>query len=522
MSVMQSAGQRQEDHARSDPPRSAALHAEHVSKHYPGVVAVDDVSLTIAPGEIVALLGQNGAGKSTLIQIFAGLHPAGNYQGEIRLAGRPYRPHSVADAEASGVALVPQEINVAPDLSVAENLFLNAEPLRWGLVDYPLRQAMALAALRDFGLDIDPAQPIKALDLATQQLALIARALSKKIDLLILDEPTAALTESEAQRLFDRMRLLAERGVAIIFVTHRLAEVFAVSDRIVIMRDGRICGSHVTRDVTRATVVAQMVGHATPPVEKIGHAARERSALTVENLKVFDPDAVDRAMVAGISFSVGRGEIVGLFGLVGSGCVEAAQALYGAWLGRREGKIVIEGTPATISDPTASVKLGLGFMAQDRRDGLIPDHSVRDNTMLASLADISPVCFIDDGRARYKTAKLAAELDIRTRSIDSWVETLSGGNQQKVQIARWLAADARILILVDPTRGVDIGARGEIKRMWTKLSGEGRSIVIASTDAEELVDICDRVIVLRSGTIVGEVDRGELTERKILGMAAGV
>src|SRR5262245_27266880 len=374
--------QRQEDRAKHDPSRPAALVAENVTKRFPGVVAVDDVSLAIAPGEIVALLGQNGAGKSTLIQIFAGVHSAGSYAGDIRLAGRPYRPASVADAEASGVALVPQEINIAPDLSVAENLFLNAEPLKWGLLDHPLRQAMASAALRDFGLDIDPAHPMKVLDLATQQLALIARALSKKIDLLILDEPTAALTEGEAQRLFDRMRVLAERGVAVIFVTHRLAEVFAVSNRIVIMRDGRISGSHKTREVTRAMVVAQMVGRAMAPVEKIGHAA-EGSALIVENLTVFDTDANDRARVAGISFTLARGEIVGLFGLVGSGCVEAALALYGAWPGRFEGTITIEASPVTVNAPTVALAHGLRCTAQQRRGCLTPRRSRRDNSVLA-------------------------------------------------------------------------------------------------------------------------------------------
>src|SRR4029078_3522816 len=226
----------EEDHAGRDLPRPAALSAEHLTKRFPGVVAVNDVSLSIEPGEIVALLGQNGAGKSTLIQIFAGLHPAGSYAGDIRLAGKPYRPASVADAETSGVALGAQEINIAPDLTVAKNLFLNAEPLKGGLLDHPLREAKALAALRNFGLDIDPAQPMKSLDLATQQLALIARGLSKKVNVLILDEPTAALTEGEAQKLFERMRTLAGRGVAIISVTHRLREAFGVSHHTLIMR----------------------------------------------------------------------------------------------------------------------------------------------------------------------------------------------------------------------------------------------------------------------------------------------
>lgn len=509
------------DRAARDPPFMAALSAEHLSKRFPGVVAVDDVSLAINPGEIVALLGQNGAGKSTLIQIFAGLHPAGSFTGDIVLAGQPYQPRNVAEAEAAGVALVPQEINIAPELSIAENLFLNAEPSRWGFIDHPLRLARAAEALRDFDLAIEPSFPMKALDLATQQLALIARALSKQVDLLILDEPTAALTEGEAQKLFERMRLLAGRGMAIIFVTHRLAEVFAVSDRIIIMRDGRICGMHATAEVTRAEVVAQMVGRSLAPVERRRTAASP-VAISVDHLKVFDPDDAARLRVNDISLTVAQGEIVGLFGLVGSGCIEAAVALYGAWPGRREGMIAIVGMPAALADPEESVSRGIGFMAQDRRDCLMLDQTVFDNTILASLANLSPHGFIDAARARRMTGSLVQNLAIKTNSIDTWVGTLSGGNQQKVQVARWLAADARIFILVDPTRGVDIGARSEIKRVWARLAEEGRSILIASTDAEELVDICDRVLVLRAGRIVGEVSRNDLSEERILGMAADV
>lgn len=509
------------DRTASDPPSVAALSAAHLSKRFPGVLAVDDVSLTISPGEIVALLGQNGAGKSTLIQIFAGLHPAGSFTGDIVLAGQPYHPRNVAEAEAAGVALVPQEINIAPELSVAENLFLNAEPSRWGFLDHPLRLARAAEALGDFGLDIDPSLPMKALDLATQQLALIARALSKNVDLLILDEPTAALTEGEAQKLFERMRLLAGRGMAIIFVTHRLAEVFSVSDRIIIMRDGRICGTHATADVTRAKVVAQMVGRTLAPVER-RMTARLPAAISVEHLKVFDPDDEARLRVNDISLTVAQGEIVGLFGLVGSGCIEAAVALYGAWPGKREGAIALAGVPAALADPEDSVSRGIGFMAQDRRDCLMLDQTVHDNTILASLGRLSSHGFIDEARARRTTGSLVRELAIKTRSIESWIGTLSGGNQQKVQVARWLAADARIFILVDPTRGVDIGARSEIKRLWARLAEAGRCILIASTDAEELVDICDRVLVLRAGKAVGEVARGDLTEERILGMAADV
>ena len=500
-------------------PGAAVVTAEHVTKEFPGVVAVDNLSLSIAPGEIVALLGQNGAGKSTFIQILAGVHRAGTWRGEIALGGRPYRPASVADAEAAGVALVPQEVNVAPDMTVAENMYLNAEPTRWGFLDQPLRLARAKRVLADFGLEVDPAAPMGSLDLSTQQLVIIARALSKNAKLLILDEPTAALTEAEARRLFDRMRALTVRGVAIIFVSHRLPEVFAISDRIVIMRDGRVCGMHATADVSRDTVVAQMVGGVRAGVADTdgqpGTTALEASDLTVT-------DQSGRVRVSGVSCRVAHGEVVGLFGLLGAGCIETALALYGAWPGRVGGTIALDGRTVAVTDPTVAVAHGMGLMAQDRRDCLLLDHSVHDNAMLANLDAVSRRGVLDLAAAQRKTMDFVRHLDIKAGSIEALVGTLSGGNQQKVQVARWLIADARILILVDPTRGVDVGARAEIKRVWSALRADGRAIIIASTDAEELVDICDRVLIFRQGRIAGELPRAELSEERLLRMAADV
>ncbi len=495
--------------------------AQHVTKRFPGVLAVDDVSLSIAPGEVLALLGQNGAGKSTFIQILAGVHPSGSYRGTIHLSGRPYRPANVAEAQAAGVTLVPQELNVVPDLTVAENMYLNAEPTRFGLLDKPLRIANARRALEDFALQVDPELPMGSLDLSTQQLVVIARALSRNARLLILDEPTAALTEDEARRLFAHVRALTARGVAVIFVSHRLAEVFAVSDRIVVMRDGRICGSYRTADVSRDTVVAQMVGAIATGTARAPGAPGD-VALAAQGLEVFDPDRPDRLRVAGITFSIAHGECVGLFGLLGAGCIEAALALYGAWQGKVAGRVSIDGRTVSIDDPTVAVAHGLGLVAQDRRDGLVLEHSVHSNTVLASLPLVSPRGLLDLPRARRRTLDLVRRLEIRTRSIDALVGTLSGGNQQKVQVARWLAAAARILILIDPTRGVDVGARAEIKRVWAELSAAGHALLIASTDAEELVDVCDRVLVLRHGCLAGEVPRAELSEERLLRMAAGV
>jgi ABC-type sugar transport system ATPase subunit len=493
--------------------------ASNLTKSFPGALALDDVSVSVKANEVTALLGQNGAGKSTLIQILAGLHPAGSYSGRIELDGKPYHPAHAADAERAGVALVPQEISIVPEMSIAENFCLNAETLRWGLIDVAERLARTRSALNDFELDLDPRTEMGSLDLATQQLVVIARALSKSLKLLILDEPTAALTENESLRLFERLRALKARGVAIIFVSHRLAEVFSIADRILVMRDGRIRGDHLARQVSRADVVTEMLGEPQDATQsRQSHTAHE-PALSVRRLIVFDERASDRVRVSDLSLAVERGEIVGLFGLLGSGCVEAALAIYGAWRGVTKGEIFVNGRPVSIADPQQAIALGLGLVAQDRRDGLIQDQSILDNMMMGTIAKGLAISNLKIAQQERATMKLMETLHIKAASVDAEVRTLSGGNQQKVQIGRWLAADAQTLILLDPTRGVDVGARSEISRIWWRLSDSGRSILMVSTDAEELAEVCHRVIVMRRGRQVGELAGEALSGRDLLRMA---
>ena len=496
------------------------LAVRSLTKIFPGVVAVDNVDFDIAPGEIVALLGQNGAGKSTLIQVLSGLYPYGTYSGEITFNGTPLKCHSIADAEAAGVAFLAQEVNVAPDLTVAEGLFLNNEPQRLGLIDRPLRVARAKAALQSFGVDVDPAAQMGDLDLATQQLVLIVRALSKNARLLILDEPTAALTDRETTRLFDRMRALSARGVAIIFVSHRLAEVFEISDRIVIMRDGRISGAFITSETSRDAVVDQMVGTKGSHRQTARRIPPGAVALEAKGLTVFD--ATGRELVDNLEISVRHGEILGLFGLLGSGVIEATMAMFGAWRGTVSGSIRVDGKVASIGSPVDAVACGIGLIAQDRRDGLSGEHSIYANAVLADLGELSHHGFIDEVVGRRKVTDLFQRLKIKAGDIDVAVGTLSGGNQQKVQVARWLAAGVRILLLIDPTRGVDVGARAEIKRIWTELADGGCAIILVSSDAEEIVEICDRAVVLRGGRVAGAIDDSQLSEARLLKLAAGV
>jgi D-xylose transport system ATP-binding protein len=500
-----------------------------LTKRFPGVLAVDDFDLDIHAGEIVALLGQNGAGKSTVIKVLAGVYPHGTYDGEIALAGRPFRPVSVAAAEAAGIALVPQDVNVVPELSVAANMYLHAEPTRFGLIDEAARHAEARRVLHEFGIAVDPRTPIGALDLARQQLVVIARALSKNVRVLILDEPTAALTDNEAQRLFDRMRALRTRGVACLFVSHRLPEVFAIADRLLIMRDGRLRGQHRTAGTTRERIVSEMVGctlavheGGKPTESAAADSDRGRAALEINGLVVHDADSRRPRRVDGLDLAVGKGEIVGLFGLLGAGCSEVALSVFGAWPGRREAEIRVEGTKVAIERPADAMRHGLGLIARDRRDTLIPEHSVAKNLALASLATLSRHGFLDIDALRRLAMDYVRLLQIKTESIDAPVGTLSGGNQQKVQVARWLASGARILLLIDPTSGVDVGARAEINALWRRLAADGYALLLASSEAEELIEVCDRVVVMRSGRQVDEQRRGTATEERLLRAATGV
>ncbi|HEV3033135.1 MAG TPA: sugar ABC transporter ATP-binding protein [Polyangia bacterium] len=500
------------------------LTATGIVKRFPGVLALDRMDLAIDEGEIVALLGQNGAGKSTIMQILAGVHPHGSYEGQIALGGKPFTATTVRQARAQGIALVAQEVNVVAELSVAENMFLGDEPTRFGFLDEASRVARARTALAGFGVDVDARASMASLDLATQQLVSIAAALAKDVRLLILDEPTAALTDKEAQLLFERMRTLKARGVSCIFVSHRLAEVFAIADRIVVMRDGRVSGVYAGHPESRDEVVRAMLGGAIAKGDARGApgATAAPIALEVRELVVRGADSARRPLVSGLDLSIAKGEILGLFGLLGAGCGEAALAIFGAWDGPVTGRVLVNGQEARITRPSDAVGRGIGLIAQDRRRALVHEHTVAENIVMAALPSVTRRGFLDVAAMRRLAADYVKRLAIKVPTIDTQVGTLSGGNQQKVQVARWLASGAKILLLVDPTRGIDVGTRHEINALWRQLAGEGHALLLISSEAEELVDVCDRALVLRNGVLAGEVGRAELTEERLLRMAAGV
>lgn len=498
----------------------------NLTKQFPGVVAVSSVNLDIYPGQVMGLIGQNGAGKSTLIQVLAGAHPYGSYQGQVFVEEQELRASTVADAEAAGIVLIPQEVNVVEDLTVGENVLLNREPTRLGLIDWQLLFAHARSALAEFGLAIDPYAKMASLDIASRQLVMIAKALDRKPRVLILDEPTASLTEIEAAQLFEHIRQLRQTGVACIFVSHRLAEVFAIADRVVVIRDGKLVADHVVGSTTEQQVISEMMGSALAQEladsTKRTSYSRETVALRVEDLNVYEGAMGERPRVENLGFELNEGEILGLFGLVGAGCTEVVKAIFGVWYGTWLGKIWIFDKPQDIRYPAQAIRLGVGLLTEDRHEGLALNLSVIENIGMASLSAVSSRAgFLDGENMRLIARRYVDRLNIKVPSLDAAIETLSGGGQQKVMIARWLAARARILLLDDPTRGVDVGARLETHRILDELARAGHSILMISSDAEEVLAVCDRVLVMRRGRLAGQFAAREIDEERLVHIAAG-
>lgn len=498
------------------------LRVEDVSKSFGHTRAVVDLSFELGRGEIVALLGENGAGKSTIIGVLAGLFGQ-EYEGELSIDGSPYQPANVADAERHGIVLIAQEINVVPDLSVAQTLFLNSEPTRWGFVDGLAMRRSAMSILTELGIDVDAGSRVGSLDLARQQLVIIARALHKEARILILDEPTAALTGDEADRLFERLEAYRDRGTTCVFVSHRLAEVFAIADRILVMRDGRLVGDHRADETDRVAIVDEMLGTTTflKAGRAVGSAVAGRS-LGVRGLTVPSSRPGARPLVDDISFDVAGGEIVGMFGLVGSGVGVIGKAVFGAWPGAVAGRVEIDGEAVAVRSPRQAIRHGIGYVTQDRRDALVGIHSVADNVVVAHLSGFQRGPFLDGAEIRAETRRRIQQLAIRAPGELTTVATLSGGNQQKVQVARWLVADTSILILDDPTRGVDVGARAEIHEILVELAAAGRALLLVSSDVAELLAICGRILVIRDGRVVHEASASGSTEGGLIELAAGL
>jgi D-xylose transport system ATP-binding protein len=496
------------------------LEMRGISKSFPGVRALDEVSFDLRAAEIHALVGENGAGKSTLMNVLGGVFPHGSYEGEIVVDGMTQRFGSVRDAEAAGIAVVHQELSLVPEFSIAENIFLGREPRSFGVIDAEEIFTRAQKALDELRLGLAPHLPAGHLGIGQQHLVEIAKALSREARILVLDEPTAALTETEVEVLFGVLERLRAAGAGIIYISHKLGEVFRLADRITVLRDGRTVETADAAAFTHQTVIARMVGREVselfpPHLHNPTEVAFEARGVTVE-----DPDVPGKLLVDNASFLVRRGEVLGIAGLVGAGRSDLMMALFGAHPGRRSGQFLVDGRPVTIDRPSQAISCGLAFVTEDRkRFGLLLDQTILSNLTLAALPRMSGRLLTDEDAETAAGERSLTELRIKARSVYTIAGTLSGGNQQKVVLAKWLLTKPRVLFLDEPTRGIDIGAKQEIYQQIERLASEGLAIVLVSSELPEVLNLADRVLVLHEGRVSGEFNRTEATAERVMAAA---
>jgi simple sugar transport system ATP-binding protein len=495
------------------------LSCSGLSKGFPGVQALDDVTFTLRAGEVHALMGENGAGKSTLIKLLTGVYPRDS--GSIQLSGKALKLSSPLEAERAGIATVYQEVNLIPELSVAENILLGRQPRRFGFLQWREIHRQAEGVLHRLGLDIDASEPVSGFSMAVQQMVAIARALFIDAKLLILDEPTSSLDEQEVSELFTVMRKLRDEGLGIIFVTHFLDQVYEISDRITVLRNGQLVGEFLTADLPRMALIASMLGKSIDELSQVGASPANSDESDHERVELLSASGLGRrGAVAPLNLAIGRSEVVGLAGLLGSGRTETARLLFGADR-RSSGQVRIEGKLVPLKNPAQAIAQGIGFCSEDRKtEGLIPTLSVRENIILAMQARQGLLKQIPRSRQLEIARHYIDVLQIKTPSPETPIENLSGGNQQKVLLARWLCMQPRVLILDEPTRGIDVGAKGEIEKLVESLRREGMGIIFISSELDELVRICNRVIVMRDHHKVGELAGTQVQESEIMGLIA--
>lgn len=489
------------------------LKAGRISKSFPAVQALADVDFDLRAGEVHALVGENGAGKSTLARIIAGVERQDS--GQMELRGRPYIAANRSDAEKHGVRMVMQELNLIGNLTIAENIFIEKLPSKFGFVDYGKLNEAASRIMEQVGLgDIDPGTPVRLLGVGQQQMVEIAAGLSRQCRMLALDEPTASLTDTETELLFYQIKRLKADGVGIIYISHRIEEVMRIADRVTILRDGKLISTRPTSKLTSDGIINMMVGRDLEQVQLRHEGEVGPVALRVEELSLRDK-------VRDVSFEVHRGEILGVAGLMGSGRTETMRAIFGA--DRAEsGRIYLAGDaePAKIDSPRDAVRNGIAFLTEDRKEqGLLLPLSICRNISLMRLDDVSRFGWMDEAKERSVAERHAEALSIRCSSVEQPAGQLSGGNQQKVVIAKWLYRDCDVLIFDEPTKGIDVGAKFEIYTMLGKLADEGKAIIFVSSDLKELMAVCDRIMVMSAGTVAGDFSRGGWTQEKIMAAA---
>ena len=499
------------------------LEMRNITKEFPGVKALDDISFRVKQGEIHCLVGENGAGKSTLMKVLSGVYPHGTYSGEIYLDGQLQQYNGIRDSEKAGIGIIYQELALIPELSVYENIFLGNEIRKGMRVNWNETIQQANTMLKKVRLNINPATKIIELGVGKQQLVEIAKALSKEVRLLILDEPTSALNEGDVDNLFDLMRDLKSHGVTLIMITHKLREIMEIADSVTVIRDGKsiITLDAAAGEVTEQAMIRNMVGREInniyPPR---AHKRSDEVVLEVNDWDVFDP-AVDRKILKKNRFNVKRGEIVGFSGLMGSGRTELALSIFGNPQGYRiDGDLMVNGHKGRFNHPQEAISAGVAYVSEDRkRNGLILMQDVRQNTTLANLRALASRGVIDGNKEIKVANEYKQSLNIKTPTIQQRVSNLSGGNQQKVSLAKWLFVQPNILILDEPTRGIDVGAKFEIYTLMNRLVEQGMSIIMISSELPEVLGMSDRVYVVSAGEITGELSVAEATQEKIMALA---
>ena len=483
-----------------------------IDKSFPGVHALDHVDLEVRKGEVHALMGENGAGKSTLMKVLTGIYTKDS--GTITYEGREVEFHNTREAQDAGIVIVHQELNMLGHLTVAQNIFIGREPKKGlGIDDKKMNEDAAKLFAR-LHIDIDPTEMMSNLTVGKQQMCEIAKAISHEAKVIVFDEPSAALTESEIEELFKIIRDLREKQLGIIYISHRMDEIKVITDRVTVMRDGAYVGTLITKDCTKNDIINMMVGRVIYEDPKT-HSMVPKGAPVV--LKVEHLNA--GRMVQDVSFELHKGEILGFSGLMGAGRTETARAIFGADP-KESGDIYVNGQKVTINSPEDAVKHGIGYLSEDRkRYGIVVQKSVAENTTMATLKEFVKGIFIDKKKEEKIAQEYVDSLATKTPGVDQLVVNLSGGNQQKVVIAKWLTRNSDVLIFDEPTRGIDVGAKNEIYKLMNKLAGEGKAIIMISSEMTEILRMSDRIIIMCEGKITGEIDIAEATQENIMNLA---
>lgn len=494
------------------------LEMRNITKQFGAVKAVDNVSLHLEAGQVLSLCGENGSGKSTLMKVLCGIYPHGSYQGDIYFSGEIVTAKTIRDTEQKGIAIIHQELALVKQMTVLENLFLGNEWGRYGVMDYDNMYLRCQRMLAQVKLEVDPNTRVGELGLGQQQLVEIAKALNKQVRLLVLDEPTASLTESETATLLAIIADLRDHGIACIYISHKLNEVKAISDFICVIRDGKHIGIRPAAEMSEDDIIAMMVGRElTELYPQEPHTIGE-VVLQVENLTAWHPVNRHIRRADNVSFTLRRGEILGVAGLVGSGRTETMQCLFGAYAGRWQGNITIAGQAATITNCREAMRYGIAMVPEDRkRDGIVPVMGVGANITLAALGDFSgALTVLDDAQEQATIQQSLARLRVKTSSAELAIARLSGGNQQKAILAKCLLLNPQILILDEPTRGIDIGAKQEIYKLINQLAQRGLAVIVVSSELPEVLGLSDRVLVMHQGQIKADLVNRDLTQEQVM------